>query len=209
MLVVHLRLGSALRTKDLPSQMRFWIPIRQNGMNNKTGEYIWTREFSSENEITTKLPWAFGQPNGLELQQCVAFTFSWGMADYFCDTAQFCSLCELRGLVRFHLLGLPETSLIDRDYIFVPQTQDVKGLVFTGYKKFQISWIYSREQWQISDRSDLSQSVAYSNISQSNYVLSKRQWSVYVDKEAPINVAGMPLKLSKVDLIPVSEMNHA
>ena len=179
---------------------QFWMPIRQNGKNNKTGNYIWNKDFSIEKEIATFLPWEFSQPNGLEHQQCVALDFSiFEYGDYACDV-NFCSLCEFRGTISFHLHGLPETSLIDRDYIFVPKLQDVNGLVFRGYKQYQIGWKYSRGQWQISDRSNLNQPVAYFNTSQSRFAIGKQDWSLYPNKGTSSSVS-MPLKLSKVNLV--------
>ena len=181
---------------------RFWMPIRQNGKDNKTGNYLWSEDVSMEKKMATFLPWEFSQPNGLEKQQCVSMSLStMEIGDYACDTSLFCSLCEFKGSVSFHFHGVPETSLIDRDYILVPNIQQVGSLVFTGYKQYQIGWVYGTRQWQISDRSNLSRPVANFNISQSDlYAIGKHDWFFHPNVASSASVGKvLPLKLSKVN----------
>ena len=181
----------------------FWVPVRQNGKNNKTGDFIWSEDVSTEKKMVTFLPWEFSQPNGLENQQCVSLsliTKSYG--DYACDDNRFCSLCEFHGSVSFHFHGLPKESLIDQNYIFVPNIQHGSGLIFTGYKQYQINWTYGVKQWPISDRSNLSKPVAYYNINQSHVAVGKNDWFFHPNVASSPNTRKiLPLKLSKVKFV--------
>ena len=177
----------------------FWMPIRQNGKNKDTGEYIWSEDMSPERKPASFLPWEFSQPNGLEIQQCVTFDINnKQLGDARC-LDPFCSLCQFTGSVAFHIHGLPDTSPIDHNYLFLPKLQTGSGLTFTGYRQYQIDWLYSRKSWNISDRSDLQNPVAIFNISQSNFPIGKQNWFLRPDvTQLPDGRNVTPLKLSKV-----------
>ena len=186
--------------KDICSNF-FWMPIRQNGKIEDTGEYVWSEDITSEKKPASFLPWEFSQPNGLEIQQCVTLTTTIKqLGDARCLDS-FCSLCQFTGSVEFHIHGLPDTSPIDHNYLFLPKLQTGSGLSFAGFRQYQIDWLYSRKSWNISDRSDLQNPVAIFNISQSNFPIGKQNWFLRPDvTQLPDGRNITPLKLSKVKL---------
>ena len=179
----------------------FWMPIRQNGKNPDTGEYIWSEEITSERKPASFLPWEFSQPNGLEIQQCVTLTINKKQIGDSRCLDSYCFLCEFDGSVEFHIHGLPDTSPIDHNYLFLPKLQTGSGLTFVGFRQYQIDWMYSGNAWNISDRSDLQNPVAIFNVSHHNYPIGKQNWFLRPDvTQLPDGRNITPLKLSKVTM---------
>ena len=177
----------------------FWMPIRQNGKMKDTGEFIWSEDITPERMPATFLPWEFSQPNGLEIQQCVVVNLDNKQIGDSACTDSFCSLCEFTGSVNFHIHGLPDTSPIDHNYLFLPKLQTGSGLSFTGFRQYQIDWLYGKTTWNISERSDLENPVGIFNISQLNCPIGKEEWFLRPDiTPLPDGRNVTPLKLSKV-----------
>ena len=155
---------------------QFWVPIRQSDKKSDAGGggYMWRDDISSAQQIKTYLPWQFSQPNGFEYQQCVVIELSiLEIEDQDCN-AKFCSLCEFYGSVNFHIRGLPDTSSIDDDYIFVPALQTADRLTFMGYKQYSIRWVYGNDMWEMLDRSNLVSGTFDS--SHSDFPIGRRGW---------------------------------
>ena len=162
---------------------------------------MWTADMSPHREAAPYLPWEFSQPNGLEYQQCVSITLdNRKIGDFDCHTNQVCSLCEFHGSINFHIHGLPETSPVDHDYIFVPELQTGDRLTFMGHKQYLIRWVYKNNIWELLDRSHLERAIGTFDSSGSKYPIGKGSWNVN-DKTSikPTDQRdSIKLKLSKV-----------
>ena len=180
--------------------MELWMPIIQNGKDNSSDQYLWFEDVGNDSSPASFLPWELSQPNGQDLQQCVTLSFKTNAyTDIACER-KFCCLCAFEGEVNFHLHGMPETSLTDTHYIFVPQIQKASELIFTGYKQYQISWKSEQQQWQILDRSDLNKTLGYHNITHELVVIGKYDWNMYPDEKSTTkNEQQITLKFSKVN----------
>ena len=178
----------------------FWVPIRQSDKKSDTGGggYMWRDDISSAQQIKTYLPWQFSQPNGFEYQQCVAIELSTlEIVDQDCN-AQICSLCEFYGSVNFHIRGLPDTSSIDDDYIFVPALQKADRLTFMGYKQYSIRWVYKNDVWEMLDRSN-SVSATFDS-SHLDFPIGRADWSLNNQSslKSTDSRGSMQLKLTRV-----------
>ena len=159
---------------------------------------MWKEDISHQRQIAPYLPWEFSQPNGLKYQQCVAIVLTTGqIGDQNCNTKKYCSLCAFNGSVKFHIRGLPETSPIDTDYIFVPNDQRGNRMRIMGYRQHEIRWIYENDSWEIFDRSKLMLGTVIGSFKDSQYKhpIGMGIWKITSGKKSS---RSMPLKLSKV-----------
>ena len=112
-----------------------------------------------------------------------------------------CSLCHFNGPIHFLMHGIPDGSLIDRQFIFIPQEQKTKTVEMIGYTGNKIEWDERNDQWVIRDSDNQSGKViAYLNISKSLLPIGRNIWyekgSMEGDEEKPL-----PLKLSRVSIM--------
>ena len=179
-----------------------WMPIIQAGKDDSTGEYLWAVDVGNDSSNATFLPWEPSQPNGQDLQPCVYLNLNTkGYTDLACDRA-FCCLCEFSGEVNFHLHGIPDTYEADTHYIFVPKQQTADDLVFIGYKRNQISWKSKQNRWVFIDRSDVNNTIAYSNITHNAVLVGLSNWQVYPDEKSEAKEEiEIQVKLTKVNIL--------
>ena len=109
-----------------------------------------------------------------------------------------CSLCHFNGPIHFLLHGIPNESLIDRQYIFIPHEQKTKTTEMVGYTGNKIEWNKIDEQWVIRNSiNNSNEIVAYLNISNSHLPIGRHLWHKNGKLEDSVDVP-LPLKLSKV-----------
>ena len=175
------------------------MPIIQGEKIEGQDEYIWKEDVGNDSSIASFLPWELSQPNGQDLQQCVTLSFKTNAyGDISCER-EFCCVCEFSGEINFHLHGIPATSNIDTDFIFVPEVQKAKELKFIGYKRNQISWKSEDEKWYLLDKSNPDTPIGYHNITQKAVLIGTHDWILLPDENAiDQSEKLLPLKLSKV-----------
>ena len=179
------------------------MPIIQAGKDDSTGDYLWAMDAGNDSSNATFLPWEPSQPNGQDLQPCVYLNLNTkGYTDLACDRS-FCCLCEFSGAVNFHLHGIPDTYESDTHYIFVPSSQRADDLVFIGYKRNQISWKSKQNKWVFLDRSDVNNTIAYSNITHDAVLVGLSTWQLYPDEKSDAKEEmEIQVKLTKVSFLP-------
>ena len=109
-----------------------------------------------------------------------------------------CTLCHFSGPVHFHLRGISDYSLIDRQYILIPQNQKSKDFEFVGYTGHKINWDDENNHWAIVNSiSYPSYTVGYLNISRKHPPFGRHTWYIY-NNINDSRETKLELKLSKV-----------
>ena len=112
-----------------------------------------------------------------------------------------CSLCHFNGPVHFLMHGIPDGSLIDRQFIFIPQEQKTKTVEMIGYTGNKIEWDESNNQWIIRDSNNVSgKIIAYLNISKTLLPIGRNIWYEMGGID-DVEEKTLPLKLSRVNII--------
>ena len=178
----------------------FWLPIKQMpAPDNAFGNHTWMVDLGTSSKLAKYLPWAKLQPNGQDIQQCVIiFLTSKIFWDIGCNEVR-CSLCEFKGSVDFTLHGLNKKSVIDRNYIFVPQTQKYNTLSLIGHKTSMINWNSKTSQWKITDTSLKVPDLGHYNLTKPGVVIGRFSWHLTRYWDPNNNTMEIrDLKLSKV-----------
>ena len=183
-------------------QKRFWMPIIQvPGCNNTIlNNCKWIEDANVSQSRATFLQWTPYQPNGRSLQQCVMWDMDdFEYSDQDCDE-YYCTLCQFKGPTTFNLRGAPKHSMIDDNYIFLPEDQTWDRLVFAGYKKTKIQWRYNTRMWLIEDESlSMSNLGHYNQTPNSDIPIGRFSWHLKQNSEtSEESMYFTHLKLSKV-----------
>ena len=94
---------------------------------------------------------------------------------------------------------MPETYDVDTHYVFDPEVQPFDELVFTGYKRNQISWKIPEQKWVLLDRTHLGSEIGYHRVLQEVVLVGLFDWNVYpLDMSRTKKEEKMSLKFSQV-----------
>ena len=127
----------------------FWLPIKQAGQD-KNEEYLWVDDRSKSKGVAIKeLKWAKGEPNGLDIEQCVDLYSGWDQwNDQFCS-AMRCSTCNMPIVQTYHLRG---PGSFDRVYSLLLNMQSsFTEIVFEGEGTSKVVWYPLEEKTAISN----------------------------------------------------------
>jgi hypothetical protein len=150
---------------------------------------VWTGIIKSPNDtwvrvydmVEATFPWHGGQPNGLDLQQCLSGQLYEGtllFLDEHC-LANYCALCQVPSNLKFKLRGeLPELLGIEREFSNNDDS-DQEMDSFQGYTNHKINRIY--DQWALVEIQDTTDKVLATL--QSNNVLGLKNWTYKNDSD--------------------------
>ena len=142
---------------------RYWLPIKQHHIQGRKEKYEWIYEKNQSSELVDYLPWRLGEPNGLDIEQCIVVDLRTGLySDVMCnptDESKYCFFCSFTGLVHFILRGLPKSCAINDHYVFIPQKQNKYtnrsySLKLDGYLDYDIKWNRNSKFWHIETPSN-------------------------------------------------------
>ena len=138
---------------------RYWIPIKQQQSQFEQEEYKWIYEKNETFfELVEYLPWRLGEPNGLDIEQCIVVDLRTGLySDVMCkpiDQSKYCFFCSFPGMTHFIVRGLPESNEINSHFAFVAEAQKAyihrSYLVkLEGYLDYDIKWNKGPNYWFI------------------------------------------------------------
>ena len=93
--------------------------------------------------------WKPGQPNGLDLQECIHFDASTGEFDDESCSLKRCFICKWLREPVFILRGLCKTSEIDEKYVLLPDVTYNDNLFFLGFGDYNILYSKKMNYWLI------------------------------------------------------------
>ena len=109
-----------------------------------------------------------------------------------------CSLCHFSGPVHFILRGISQYSLIDRQYIFIPQNQKSTDFEFIGYTGHKINWDDEYKRWAIVNSiSYPSYTVGYVDNAREHPPFGRHMWHFF-NNINDSQESKLELKLTKV-----------
>jgi hypothetical protein len=155
---------------NLPEYAKVWTGILMCPNDS------WVRAYDN---IEAKFPWQKGQPNGLDLQQCLAgqvikHKHTLEFMDEYCLNNHY-ALCQVPSTLKFKLRGeLPELLGVERDFSSHASYDNGQELdSFQGYTNHKIERIDN--QWALLEVQD-STDIALATLKENN-VLGLKNWS--------------------------------
>ena len=118
-------------------------PIKKNGSGNLIDQ-ISNKTVHLDHDM-----WESGQPNGLNLQQCIHFDASTGEFDDESCSLKRCFICKWLREPVFILRGLCKTSEIDEKYVLLPDVTYDDNLFFLGFGNYNILYCKAMNSWLI------------------------------------------------------------
>jgi hypothetical protein len=147
----------------------------------KSPNETWVRVYD---HVEATFPWKDGQPNGLDLQQCLAGSVHQATLEFMDESclANYCALCEVPPQLKFMLRGeLPELLGVERDFSRHASNHTGKYIdSFQGYITHKIERI--NDHWALVQVQDLTDKVIATL--QSNNVLGLKKWTYKNDSYA-------------------------
>lgn len=139
------------------------------GVTDEREEGVWRKEQSGP--ITPNLPWAFGEPNGQQYENCGGLDLE-GVIDDDCR-AKRCPLCSVAENVAMVLRGSCEEHTHNMNLMMFLKND---GMVFEGYGDYKI--ILTNETWiwlDVVHNTTIGQMI----ISRYNYPLGRQRWKLH------------------------------
>ena len=118
-------------------------PIKKNGSGNLIDQ------ISNKTVHLDGDRWKPGQPNGLDLQQCILFDASTGEFDDESCSFKRCFICKWLREPVFFLRGLCKNSEIDEKYVLLPDVTYDDNLFFLGFGDYNILYCKAMNSWLI------------------------------------------------------------
>ena len=94
--------------------------------------------------------WAFGEPNGREVENCLSV---WRYGKYNDDdcTQGFCTICDFENIPQMVLRGSCEASGIDFNYVLAFSEEQDGFYKFVGWKFNEIGFVAEKNRWELVD----------------------------------------------------------
>ena len=141
-----------------------------------------SKAFLNESQFKTNI-WQRSEPNGDEMENCVALTPGNEFTDISCtDTNRpICAICDLGESTIFILRGLCKDSLFDNHYGLNADVTTSEGKYnFRGFSSSFLFWDDVHKLWKITDSKN--QSVyATSEGNADGYPMGTNKWNIYND----------------------------
>ena len=118
-------------------------PIKKNGSGNLIDQ-ISDKTVHLDGDM-----WEPGEPNGLDLQQCIEFDAMTGEFDDESCSFKTCFICKWINEPVFLLRGLCKTSEIDEKYVLLPDVTYDDSLFFFGFGHYNIIYSKDMNSWLI------------------------------------------------------------
>lgn len=158
--VTHMYLAAQNQRQDCDG---IWV-----GATDEGEEGLWHQPRSGLNPA--KLPWAFGEPDGLRYENCASIEPE-GVTDENCEMKR-CPICSMAERVAMTLRGSCEADSHNTKYTMLLKNEE---FFFEGYGDYTISLKNGAWLWINASHNE---TIAQMNPSRYNYPLGRQRWQL-------------------------------